>query len=100
MELKRCYILYAVSTELATVLLATCPLWYLYQSLLSNFLYVFPWAIVCQVVSLNPDNAWTYHSLVFGGSLVFSFFDILFVDGIWAWRLLTGRMHLEKLRAT
>ncbi|PVI04262.1 hypothetical protein DM02DRAFT_556730 [Periconia macrospinosa] len=91
-----CYIFYALSTQLATLLLATRPKWYLYQSLASNLLYVLPWAIVCQVVDLNPGDAWTYHSLVFGGSLVFSFVDILIVDGIWAWTLLTGRATLEK----
>ncbi|KAF1811437.1 hypothetical protein P152DRAFT_467094 [Eremomyces bilateralis CBS 781.70] len=78
-----CYVMYAVSTQLAAVLLATRPLWYLYQSLVSNLLYVLPWAIVCQVVKLDPRNEWTYHSLVFGGSLVFSFVDILIVDGLW-----------------
>ncbi|KAF7509376.1 hypothetical protein GJ744_008099 [Endocarpon pusillum] len=82
-----CYIFYGVSTQLASILLATRPKWYLYQSLVSNFAYVLPWAIVCQVVDLNAEDAWTYHSLVFGGSLVFSFFDILLVLMLWAWRL-------------
>lgn len=82
-----CYIFYAVSTQLAAILQATRPDWYLYQSLASNLLYVLPWAIVCQVANLNPGDAWTYHSLVFGGSLVFSFFDVLVVDAIWAVRL-------------
>jgi Na+-driven multidrug efflux pump len=86
-----CYIFYAVSTQLAAVLSATRPLWYLYQSLVSNLLYVLPWAVVCQVVDLKPEDAWTYHSLVFGGSLVFSFFDVLIVDGIWAWTLRKGK---------
>ncbi|KAF2669637.1 hypothetical protein BT63DRAFT_455618 [Microthyrium microscopicum] len=86
-----CYIFYAVSTQMATVLLATKPRWYLYQSLVSNLCYVLPWAIVCQVVRLHPEDAWTYHSLVFGGSLVFSFFDILIVDAIWIWNLRRGR---------
>ncbi|OJJ99329.1 hypothetical protein ASPACDRAFT_29780 [Aspergillus aculeatus ATCC 16872] len=71
-----CYILYAISTQLATVLLATRPMWYLVQSLISSLLYVLPWAIVCQVAHLDPQNAWTYHSLVFGGSLVFTFSEI------------------------
>ena len=31
-----CYIFYALSTQLATILLATRPRWYLYQSLVSN----------------------------------------------------------------
>ncbi|OJD16946.1 hypothetical protein AJ78_02928 [Emergomyces pasteurianus Ep9510] len=88
-----CYILYAVSTQLATILLATRPPWYLYQSLLSNLLYVLPWAIVCQVANLEAQSAWTYHSIVFGGSLVFSFFDVLLVDAVWAWMLLAGKMH-------
>lgn len=93
-----CYIFYALSTQLATILLATRPRWYLYQSLASNLLYVLPWAIVCQVVDLNPSDAWTYHSLVFGGSLVFSFFDIVAVDGLWVWRLMRGKMTLEAFR--
>ncbi|KAI9720952.1 MAG: hypothetical protein M1828_005424 [Chrysothrix sp. TS-e1954] len=90
-----CYIFYAVSTQLATILLATRPRWYLYQSLLSNIFYVLPWAIVCQVSHLNADDAWTYYGVVFGGSLVFSFFDISLVDAVWAWKLLKGRMRLE-----
>ncbi|KAI8152461.1 hypothetical protein K4K49_009488 [Colletotrichum sp. SAR 10_70] len=93
-----CYIFYAMSTMLATVLLATRPRWYLWQSLASNFLYVLPWAIVCQTASLSADRAWTYHSLVFGGSLVFSFVDILIVDALWVWTLMTGRMKLDKFR--
>lgn len=93
-----CYIFYAASTQLATVVLATRPKWYLYQSLASNLLYVLPWAVVCQVGKLDTGNAWTYHSLVFGGSLVFSFVDILVVDGLWVWSLMTGRAKLERVR--
>jgi Na+-driven multidrug efflux pump len=85
-----CYIFYAVSTQLAAILAATKPQWYLYQSLASNLLYVLPWAIVCQVKGLEPEKAWTYHSVVFGGSLVFSFFDVGVVLVIWAWRLRRG----------
>jgi Na+-driven multidrug efflux pump len=91
-----CYILYAVSTQLAAVLTATRPIWYLYQSLASNVLYVVPWAIVCQVVKLNASDAWTYHSLVFGGSLVFSFFVIGGVVGMWVVRLKRGKMDVAK----
>lgn len=83
-----------MSTQLATILLATRPKWYLYQSLASNILYVLPWAIVCQVKDLDEANAWGYHSLVFGGSLVFSFIDIIIADSIWIWTLVTGRMRL------
>ncbi|KAF2870511.1 hypothetical protein BDV95DRAFT_574002 [Massariosphaeria phaeospora] len=93
-----CYICYAVSTQLAAILVATRPHWYLYQSLASNLLYVLPWAIACQTAELNPEDAWTYHSLVFGGSLVFSFFDILVVDGLWAWTLRKGRARLHRFR--
>jgi Na+-driven multidrug efflux pump len=90
-----CYILYGVSTQLAAVLVSTRPRWYLYQSLVSNVLYVLPWAIVCQVVKLNAGDAWTYHSLVFGGSLVFSFFVIILVVAIWAVRLMKGKMNVQ-----
>ncbi|OTB09390.1 hypothetical protein M426DRAFT_315947 [Hypoxylon sp. CI-4A] len=93
-----CYVFYAASTQLATILLATQPKWYLYQSLISNLFYVLPWAIVCQVKNLDEDNAWTYHSLVFGGSLVFSFIDVVVVDGLWGWTLVTGKARLEAFR--
>ena len=93
-----CYVLYAVLTQLAAVLSATRPLWYLYQSLASNLLYVLPWAIVCQTVHLNPEDAWTYHSLVFGGSLVFSFFDVIIFDGLWWWTLRKGKGRVGRVR--
>ena len=93
-----CYIFYALSTQLATILLATVPLWYLYQSLVSNIFYVLPWAIVCQVAHLSADSAWKYHSFVFGGSLVFSFCDILLFVLLWAWKLGRGSLDFDKIR--
>lgn len=90
-----CYIMYGVSTQLAALLVSTRPRWYLYQSLASNILYVLPWAVVCQVVKLNASDAWTYHSLVFGGSLVFSFFVVIAVDAVWAIRLRRGKMNVK-----
>ncbi|KAL9037210.1 MAG: hypothetical protein Q9180_003850 [Flavoplaca navasiana] len=93
-----CYMFYAVSTQLAAILLATRPRWFLYQSLLSNILYVLPWAIVCQVTNLNANDAWTYHSVVFGGSLVFSFFSVATVLALWTRKLLTGKMRLDVFR--
>jgi hypothetical protein len=95
-----CYIFYALSTQLATILLATVPLWYLFQSLVSNVCYVLPWAIVCQVAQLRADNAWTYHSFVFGGSLVFSFIDILFFVLLWVWKLNRGSLGFDKIRVS
>ena len=92
-----CYIFYALSTQLATILLATRPRWYLYQSLVSNIGWVLPWAIAVTQIGVTPDNAWKYDSIVFGGSLVFSFFDILIVDGLWVWTLLRSRMSLPPI---
>jgi len=89
-----CYIFYALSTQLATILLATRPPWYLYQSLVSNLCWVLPWAIVVSRIGITPEDAWKYHSIVFGGSLVFSFFDIAIFDAVWAWMLLQGKMRL------
>lgn len=93
-----CYLFYALSTMLATILLATRPSWYLYQSLVSNLCWVLPWAIAVTKINLDPGDAWTYHSIVFGGSLVFSFFDIILFDGLWTWRLLRGKLRLEPIR--
>ena len=92
-----CYIFYALSTQLAAILLATRPRWYLYQSLIKNLLWVLPWAIVVSKADITPNDAWTYHSVVFGGSLVFSFFDVLVVDLVWVWALLRGKMRLPKI---
>ncbi|KAH7362330.1 hypothetical protein B0T11DRAFT_297768 [Plectosphaerella cucumerina] len=93
-----CYIFFAVSIQLASILLATRPKWYLYQSLASNLLYVLPWAIVCQVKDLSQGTPWTYHSLVFGGSLVFSLITVVIVDALWAWTLVSGKARLEVFR--
>ncbi|KAM4061794.1 hypothetical protein HRG_011795 [Hirsutella rhossiliensis] len=93
-----CYIVYAVSTQMSAILLATRPKWYLWQSLASTLLYILPWTIVCQVAKPDRNSAWTYHALTFGGSLVFSFICIMAVLGLWAWTLRTGRAHLEQVR--
>lgn len=92
-----CYIFYALSTQMATILLATHPLWYLYQSLVSNLCWVLPWAIVVTKINLTPTDAWTYHSIVFGGSLVFNFFDVLAFDSLWVLRLLKGKMIVSEI---
>ncbi|KAK4998554.1 hypothetical protein LTR66_002225 [Elasticomyces elasticus] len=89
-----CYVSYALSTQLAAVLLATRPRWYLYQSLASNLLWVLPWAVAVARIGITPGDAWTYHSVVFGGSLVFSFFDVLLVVAVWGWTLARGSMRL------
>lgn len=44
-----CYIFYALSTQFATILLATKPKWYLVNSALVNIFWVLPWAIAMQV---------------------------------------------------
>jgi hypothetical protein len=49
---------------------------------------------VCQIVKLNAGDAWTYPSLVLGGSLVFSFFVIVAVVAMWILRLKKGKMHI------
>lgn len=66
-------------TQRATVLLVTQPRWHLWQNLAGNLRYVLPWAIVFQMVNLNPISAWSHYSFVFGGSLVFSLADILYL---------------------
>ena len=93
-----CYIFYAMSTQLAAVLLATRPRWYLYQSLASNILWVLPWAISVSKIGITPEDAWTYHSIVFGGSLVVSFAIIVGFDGFAAWRLSCGKMKLSPVK--
>ncbi|KAF7970939.1 hypothetical protein HWV62_22590 [Athelia sp. TMB] len=93
-----CYIFYALDTQLATILLATRPTWYLYQSLVENIFYILPWCIAMTIINVNPDNAWTYDALIFGGSLVISFGVVLCVDALWARKLLRGTLSLGVMR--
>ncbi|KAF9524154.1 hypothetical protein CPB83DRAFT_861703 [Crepidotus variabilis] len=87
-----CYICYAVSTQLATILLATKPRWYLYQSLVSNLGYCLPWAIAITKIGITPDTAWKYHAYIFGGSLVVSLVITTVVVALWCQRVAAGRM--------
>ncbi|MCJ1259531.1 hypothetical protein MMC24_007369 [Lignoscripta atroalba] len=95
-----CYIFYAVLTQLAAILLATNPRWYLYQALVSNILWVLPWAIVVTKVTLSEEDAWIYYSIIFGGALVFDFFDIALVLLFWARRLTKGKMRVQPVHST
>lgn len=60
------YICYAISTCLATVLLASRAELYLAQSLVSNLCYCLPWAIVIGMDAwrITPDDAWWWHQWV------------------------------------
>ncbi|OQD93116.1 hypothetical protein PENSOL_c035G05025 [Penicillium solitum] len=86
------YIFYGLSCQIAAILLATSPRWYLYQSLGSNFLWMLPWAIVATVISLPKSLAWTYYAIIFGGALVFDFVDVGLTAALWAYRLTRGKV--------
>ena len=43
---------------------------------------------------MTPENAWSYDSIIFGGALVFDFFKVFLVVGIWAWMLGKGKISL------
>lgn len=90
-----CYIFYALNYQLAAILLATVPRWYLYQALGSNFLWMLPWAIVVTVVHLTQEHAWTFYSIIFGGALVFDFFNVSLVLFFWTRRLMKGKVKLQ-----
>lgn len=92
-----CYIFYALDTQIAAILLATTTRWYLIQSLGSNLLWMLPWAIVVSKINMTPDNAWHYDSIIFGGALVFDFFNVVLVLGVWAWLLMRGRISLSSV---
>lgn len=85
------YIFYGLSCQIAAILLATSPRWYLYQSLGSNFLWMLPWAIVVTVISLPKSLAWTYYA-IFGGALVFDFVDVSLAAALWVYRLTRGKV--------
>lgn len=82
------------------MLLATNTRWYLYQALGSNFLCILPWAIVVNEIELSEERAWTYYSIIFGGALVFDFFDVGIVALFWAWKLTRGKITLRRIHST
>jgi len=92
------YIFYALNYQLAAILLAASPRWYLYQALGSNFLWILPWAIVVTKISLPESTAWTYYAIIFGGALVFDFFDVGITVLIWAIRLMRGKVRVGVVR--
>ncbi|KAJ5970952.1 uncharacterized protein N7479_000870 [Penicillium vulpinum] len=88
------YIFYGLNCQIAAILLATSPRWYLYQSLGSNILWMLPWAIVVTVVSLPKSLAWTYYAIIFGGALVFDFIDVSLTAALWIYRLTRGKVGM------
>ncbi|EGZ69490.1 hypothetical protein NEUTE2DRAFT_94723 [Neurospora tetrasperma FGSC 2509] len=89
-----CYIFYALNYQLSSILLATVPRWFLYQSLWSNLLWSLPWAIVVTVMKFKKEQAWTFYSVIFGGANVFSFIVVVLVLGAWVWRLHNGMIRV------
>ncbi|KAI5782577.1 hypothetical protein EDC01DRAFT_718317 [Geopyxis carbonaria] len=85
-----CYIFYGVSTQLASILLATRLRWYLAQSLGANVLYVLPWAIAVSRTRVKAGDEWRIYALVFGGSMVVSFGIVCVTLTAWGWRLMRG----------
>ena len=55
---------------------------------------MFPWAITIIRSGIEAGDAWTRHAVVFGGSSVFSFFDLLMMHGMAMWMLLNRRVTL------
>ncbi|KAJ5372306.1 hypothetical protein N7517_004312 [Penicillium concentricum] len=88
------YIFYGLNCQIAAILLATSPRWYLYQSLGSNFLWMLPWAIIVTVISLPKSLAWTYYAIIFGGALVFDFINVSLIATLWAYRLMRGKVGM------
>ncbi|KAB8304146.1 hypothetical protein EYC80_003566 [Monilinia laxa] len=87
-----CYIFYALTTQLAAILLATVPKWYFVQSLGSNLLWMLPWAVAVGRIHMTAENAWTFHGIIFGGALVFDFVNVGVVLGWWVWALRRGKL--------
>ncbi|KAK0115524.1 hypothetical protein ONS95_000198 [Cadophora gregata] len=95
-----CYIFYALNYQISAILLATTTNWYLIQALGSNLLWMLPWAIAVTRMGMTPSNAWKYHSVIFGGSLVFSFFNVCAILALWAWLLTKGKVSLAPVRSS
>ncbi|KAF8441104.1 hypothetical protein BDZ91DRAFT_670961 [Kalaharituber pfeilii] len=88
-----CYIFYGVSTQLSAILIATRPGMYWWKSFISNLIWDFPWAIaVSRIPGINENNAWKWHAIIFGGSLVQGFFVTVAMVGLWGWLLRRGKV--------
>jgi hypothetical protein len=59
-----------------------------------------PWAIAVSRIGMTPDNAWRYHSVIFGGALVFDFCNVGLVVGLWAWCLGKGKVRVAPVHRT
>ncbi|KAI9763084.1 MAG: hypothetical protein M1840_000931 [Geoglossum simile] len=95
-----CYIFFALNYQIAAILLATSPRWFLYQALGSNFLWILPWAIVVTEVRMSAEEAWKFVAIIFGGALVFDFFNVSAVCVCWAWRLMKGKVRVRAVERT
>ncbi|TVY15114.1 hypothetical protein LARI1_G006187 [Lachnellula arida] len=89
-----CYMFYAVSYQLAAILIATTPRFFFAQSLVTCVIWLLPWAITCSKVALTEQNAWTYHGVAFGGVLIVDFFTTIVACVLWGWMLHKGRVSL------
>ncbi|KAF8417641.1 hypothetical protein EV426DRAFT_540196 [Tirmania nivea] len=87
-----CYIIYGVSTQLSAILLATRPEMYWWKSFMSNLFWDLPWAIAVTRIGITEDTAWKWHSIIFGGSLVWNGFVTIAWIGLWGWLLKRGKL--------
>lgn len=53
-----------------------------------------PWAIVVTAVDLPKSLSWTYYAIIFGGALVFDFFDVGLTLLVWIYRLSRGKIRV------
>ncbi|TVY45942.1 hypothetical protein LOCC1_G002756 [Lachnellula occidentalis] len=89
-----CYMFYAISYQLAAILIATTPRFFFAQGLVTSVLWLLPWAIACSKIKLTEQNAWTYHGVAFGGVLIADFFTTIATCVLWAWMLYRDRVSL------
>jgi uncharacterized membrane protein len=45
-------------------------------------------------ISIPESTAWTYYAVIFGGALVFDFFDVGITVLIWSVRLMAGKVKV------
>jgi len=58
------------------------------------------WAIAVSKINMTAENAWQYDAIIFGGALVFDFFNVSLVVGLWAWRLMKGKLSLAPVHSS
>ncbi|TVY82521.1 hypothetical protein LSUE1_G003878 [Lachnellula suecica] len=89
-----CWIPAALSTILATILLATTPRYFCLQGAITGLLWMLPWAVGVPGYNYTAARAWHFAAVLFGGEKLVSFCSVVFTCWLWRRLLFRGKVKL------